>query len=335
MTLHRTLAMGSAFAMAFGLAGCGGSDGGGSAAPVAVAPAPSPAPAPAPTPTPTTGVMPVAPARFIAGISPGQGLLASLSCANGSFTFAEMPLNGPRVLQINSIASVNVRNGSAGNGLSIIYDAVDSYTLGLGFDDVIAVLPSHKQAPLTVAYDYFRAPGYEFELDRNATSLNFSSITLGRFYSEGTGLCFYAAGSNLGPGITLGLNRYAGIADGFALLSGKTSRLFGSPVSVTVDYPQRSGTVRIDLVGREPPFGEFFGATANAIGQATAQFALTPGSNYISDATLTGPGGSTGTITGQVFAGGSAVGLVFDLRFPNGDRAFGTIATEIPPSDDW
>lgn len=331
MTLHRTLAMASAIAMAFGLAGCGGSDGdGGNAVPVAVAPTPTPTP----TPTPISTNAPVAPGPLIAGAAPGRGvLLAPLSCANGSFTFAEETNESLRMFLINSIVSVNVRNGSAGNGLSIGYDALDTYTLGLGFDDVVAALPSHKQSPLTAAYDYFRAPGYEFEFYRNATLPIFGSVTLGRMYSDTFGLCFYAAGQISAPE-ALGLNGYAGIADGFALLSGRTTRLFGSSANVSIDYPQRSGTVRIDLAGREPPFGEFLGAAATPIGQATAQFVLTPGSNYISDATLTGPSGSTGTITGLVYGGGLAVGLVFDLRFPNGDRAFGAVAAEIPRSED-
>lgn len=318
--------------IAFGLAACGGGSGDGSAAaPIGLA-------SPTPTPTPTSTPTPAITGQLIAGAVPGQHLLAPLVCADGSFVVATRGEEPDVLADLNSIAQVGIRNGSAGNALDIFYRNTDSYDLGFGFDDVAWLMPSDKHQVLSSAYDYFNASGLlELELYRNALAQRFRFVTLGRtsFMAAGTNVnataCFFAAGLGGLSLPTSGIANYSGLADGIALFGGRATRLFGSSATATVDYSTRSATVRINLASREPPFGEFLNSSPMPIGQATAQIALTPNSDYFAEDTpFTGPDGSSGTITGKAFAGGAALGFVYELRFPNGDRAFGSIAVELP-----
>ncbi|HYD08034.1 MAG TPA: hypothetical protein VEC60_20025, partial [Reyranella sp.] len=130
-----------------------------------------------------------------------------------------------------------------------------------------------------------------------------------------------------------GTTDYAGFADGIALIGGKASRLFGSDAQASLDYAARTGTLRIDLAGRDAPFGEFLDATSTPIGQATFQFRLSSNpsfANYVEPVSIDGPGQATGDFTGIAFGGGAAIGVVFALTLPNGDRLFGTAAVERP-----
>lgn len=317
-------------AMALALAGCGGggSDGGNSGGTVAVSPPP-------PSSTPTTPAQTPAPTLAtvaIAGAMPGQTLAAPEACAVGVFSFTGNP---PRLDGIRSIRTLGLLNGQPGNGLDIVYRDTDSYDLIFGFDDVGLIRPGDKRISQTVAYDNFNlGNSFEFEIYRNVGAQSFQYVTLGRQGSMITAdpvdtgyACFYAAGREATLPAS-GTGGFIGFADGVALVGGRASRLFGSAASASIDFAARTGTVRIDLAGRDAPFREFVGATAMPIGQATAQFALNPGASYIDDAPLSGPGGSSGTITGLMLGGGRAIAFAFELRFPNGDRAFGAVAVE-------
>jgi hypothetical protein len=231
---------------------------------------------------------------------------------------------------------VVVTNGQSGNGVDIGYEGNDSYNVTLGFDYGGGfVRPTHKLVSQTSAFDYFNVGGaFEFEIYRNVGAQLLRNVTLGRhgtIDAAGTGqACFYAAGLASTPLPSSGAFSYSGFGDGIAQIGGRTTRLFGSSATATFDFAQRTGTIRIDLTGREPAFGEIVGASGTPIGSATAQLSLVPGTDYVADAILHGPGGATGTINGRVFAGGAATGLAFELSFANGDRVIGTIALQGP-----
>jgi hypothetical protein len=314
---------------ALALAGCGGGGSNGGGAPPGVVVSPTPSPTPTATPTPT-------PSPLVADTTPGQSLFAPRVCAEGSFTFAPEANATRRLTAINSISNLSLGNGSNSSMLEILYRAADTYEVAFTFDDRVDVDPSHKRAPLTTAYDYFRSlttafnSNYEFEIYRNGTAQRFNFVTLGRI-SLDTLTCFYVAGRIPSPLPGSGVSSYDGIADGVGLQGGRTTRLFGSAAAATVDFAQGTATVRIDLASREPAFGEFLAATPAPVGQATAQLTLVGGADTaFRSAPLAGPNGSTGTITGIVFGGGAALGFVFELPLPNGDRYFGVAAVERP-----
>ena len=331
MILSRQAIGAASLAMAFALVGCGGaSNGGANAPPPIAAPAPAPAPSPTPTPMPTPSPSPAPSGPAIAGAVPGQSLSAPLVCGQGDATFAAGSM---RLTDFDSI----VRTYLAVGYLDIAYRGGDTFDLVFGFDDVGTMRPADKRSPLSSACDYFDAGnGFELELYRNALSQQFRSITLGRtnFVDVGPGIdgaaCFFAAGLGAPPPPTAGAENYAGFVDGLSLQNGDAMRLFGSVATATIDYAARTGTVQIDLRGRGSPFGEFLNATPTSIGRAQAQFTIPASSSFIPETSLTGPSGSSGSITGQLFAGGAAVGFIFELRFPNGDRLFGAAAVERP-----
>lgn len=325
-------------AVAISLASCGGggSDGSGGGT-VAVAPAPTSTPAPTPTSSPTPSPSPSS-TTAIAGALPGQSLRTAEACARGSFSFAGSP---PRLSGIGTITGLGAFNGAAGNGLDIVYRGPDSYDLIFGFDDVGLIRSGNKRPSATAAYDNFNlGNSYEFEIYNNVGAQSLQRVTMGR---EGSAItsdptatgysCFYVAGlsNTLLPGS--GTTDYAGFADGIALIGGKASRLFGSTATASVDYAGRTGTLRIDLAGRDAPFGEFLDATATPIGRTTFQFKLSSNpsfANYVEPVSIDGPGPATGDFTGIAFGGGAAIGLVFALTLPNGDRLFGSAAVERP-----
>jgi len=314
-------------------AGCGeesGNVGGGAVAvdPVPTpTPTPTPTPSPTPTPTPTTG---------IAGALQGQSLRAAEACAQGTFAFDGSP---PRLSDIGSIGSLVAFDGAAGNGLDIVYRGTDSYDLVFGFDDVGLIRPSDKRASATAAYDNFNlGNGFEFEIYRNIGAQNLERVTLGRqgspilAGSAATGYtCFYAAGFNAASLPSSGTTDYAGFADGIALIGGRSTRLFASAAVASLDHAARSGTLRIDLAGRDAPFGEFLNAAATPIGRMTIQFRLSSNPDFANSVELLsidGPGQATGEVTGLVFGEGAAIGFVFALTMANGDRLFGSAAVE-------
>ena len=320
-------------AIAVALASCG--DGGGGAAgggAVVVAPTPSPTsttPTPVPTPLSTAA---------IAGALQGQSLRTAEACARGTFSFAGSP---PRLSGIGTITSVGAFNGAAGNGLDIVYRGPDSYDLVFGFDDLGLIRPGDKRMSATAAYDNFNlGNGYEFEIYRNIGARSLQRVTMGREGSPITAdptatgyTCFYAAGLNDTSLPTSGTTDYAGFADGIALIDGKATRLFGSAAVVSLDYAARTGTVRIDLASRDTPFGEFLAGPATPIGRTTWQFKLSSNpsfANYVEPVSIEGPGQATGDFPGIAFGGGAAIGLVFALTTPNGDRVFGSVAVERP-----
>ena len=331
-------------ALALALAACGGGSSGsaaGGGGAVAVAPTPTPAPTatstPIPTPTPTSFST-----AAIAGALPGQSLRTAQACAFGDFTFAGSP---PRLSGIGTIydtgAFNGAFNGAAGNGLDIVYRGSDSYDLIFGFDDVGLIRPGDKRPSATAAYDNFNlGNGFEFEIYRNVGAQSLQRVTIGREGSpigadpKATGYtCFYAAGLSDTSLPGSGTTNYAGFADGIALIGGKASRLFGSTATASLDYAARTGTLRIDLAGRDAPFGEFLDAAATPSGRTTIQFKLSsnPGfANYVEPVSIEGPGPATGDFTGIAFDGGAAIGFVFTLTLPNGDRVFGVAAVEPP-----
>lgn len=344
MITYRTFTAISLAALAIGLAACGGggSANGGAPPPVAVAPAPSPTPPPmpAPSPSPTPSPTPAPASALIANAAVGQSLIAPLSCATGSVTAVTETDGSRRQTGIGAINDLQIEDNNGGAGLSIGYRASDTYDLQLGFDDPItSASPAQKRTPLATAYDYFRDSFQELEIYRNVLPQKFDFVTLGRLSQAGTfrfgdaTTCFYAAGPSSSPLPATGVASYSGLVDGIALLGGRATRLFGSPAAASVNFSARTGTVRIDLATRELPFGDFLSSTPTPIGSATAQLVLPPGDgqNYFArQAPLTGPDGSTGTISGLAFNGGAALGLVFELHYPNGDRVFGAVAVERP-----
>ena len=216
--------------------------------------------------------------------------------------------------------------------MRIFYNGEDNYRLELAFGNDVFVTPLDKQAPLTTGFDYFRSVGYEFELLRVPRQNGVNLVTLGRLRYDSANLCFFAAGISSGSVPSGGSQITAGSVDGVALIGGRVTRLFNSAAEATFDYRTRIVTLRLELSGRDQPFGDFIASPSGPIGQATARLTLPLGSNYFSTATLAGPGNSTGRIGGVVFRGGDALGLVFELSYPNGDQIFGAIGTERIPS---
>ena len=120
---------------------------------------------------------------------------------------------------------------------------------------------------------------------------------------------------------------FYGIVDGLIVSNNSVRRLFGSTVTGSIDAGQGAVQIRIELASRDAPFGEFLDAAPTTMGVATARLPYTgPG---FAVATLTGPDGSTGTIRGQFYENLVGLGFVFELRYPNGDRVFGAIATDL------
>jgi hypothetical protein len=220
---------------------------------------------------------------------------------------------------------VRLSNGAAGNAIRIRYLGKDSYEVELGFDDVVLISPNHKQSSPNSAYQYFNALGYELEIYEPAVN-----ATFGRLFTETWGLCFFAAGLVAGTLPGSGTATYTGSSDGLAIINGMPRRLFGSAVSVSLNYATRTATVQIDLAGRDPAFGEFANAAPLPIGRATAQLTFAADTGYFADAPLAGPGGSTGSMTGQLFRQGNGAGFVYTLNFANGDKLIGSAAGQIP-----
>lgn len=287
--------------------------GGGSSSPAPTSGAPA---APEPSPSPGVPIPPPgsSPAPTVGGASTGETLRAGVSCATGTFNLA-----GGRPVAVTSLTGLSVRNGQAGNGLDIRYDAQDGYTIGLGFDDSFSVTPLDKRAQLIPGNDLFAASSYEFSINRQ-----YASSTFGHLYTSTWGLCFYAGGIPTPLAANAGLAELIGSADGIIVAGGDDRRLYDSPVTATMNYATRALDVTLTLRSRDAPFGATQGEPQVSHGTVTARLNLPPASTYFEDAPLVGTGVSTGTITG-VLVRDRAVALVFNLTFANGDRAVGAL----------
>lgn len=124
----------------------------------------------------------------------------------------------------------------------------------------------------------------ELNIYRNGGSARLEWATFGLLAATSE-QCFFGIGVSPSSVPTTGAADYSGIADGLVTDGSGTHRLFGSRVTITINYATGAGLVRLDLVGRDDPFGNF---QAEASGPAT---------------TLSGAiGSTTGGFSGELFS---------------------------------
>ena len=244
--------------------------------------------------------------------SPTRGYVACAGSATLQFeTFAD---GTRRIAGMSSISAPKIVD----NHIDIYYQAPSSFRLdfnGFGGDSFGA---ADERAAQLVGYRYFVRASSEFEIGTSASG----KALLGR-YSDTSGICFFAAGPDPRP-LMSGSGSFAGSADGIALLGGAARRLYDtSTARGTIDFDRAQIDLTLSLVGRE------FRNPVNpvAIGSAAGRLGFGP-NGYVSG-TLAGPGGSTGTVAGSFFDNGTGLGLVFELRYPNGSRIYGAAATDV------
>lgn len=281
-------------AIAIALAGCGGGNDAGVAA-----------------------VVPSWPANAeIARVAPDDTLRGNMVCAAGSFVHDTFP-DGTR--RLTSVSAVGVPKSD--NQLAVAYRGPDGFLLdvnGFGGDNFGA---SDKRDAVYPDYWYFVRGSSEFEIG----TASLGDAALGR-YSDGSSLCFFAVGSDRRPLVSGSGFDFSGFADGIAWVGGAATRLYrDSRARGTIDFDRGQIELTLELTGRESPFQKLLNPVT--FGTATGRLAITPAGAL--SGILTGPGGSTGTVSGRLFEYGVGLGLVFELSYPNGDRIYGAIAADM------
>lgn len=309
-------------ALVCALAGCGG-DGGTSGTVVATStstPTPPPA-APPPPPPPATGLP-------IARVSPGGTLAGNIVCAGGDFRYEATADGGRRLVDVTRVGAAD----PARIGISIAYQATNSFRVdvnGFGGTAFVPAEVKNEAAGSSWPMVYFRklpAQQYidEFEInDGNGPLHSLVNVTLGRL-SDGASLCFFAAGSDRPVGTLPAIRDLYVVADGLGLFSGVARRIGASTAGARIDGTARTIDLYFDVTAHAAPFGQPSGTMT--LGRASARLPLTI--NGATSGTLTGPGGSSGTIVGRLFENGGGAGFAFDLSYPNGDRIFGSITAD-------
>lgn len=307
--------------LATGLAGCGesGTVIAASVAPTPIAAATPPPPSPPPPQPPAAGA--------IARITPGGVLTGTLACARGDLQFTATADGGRRLGDVKRLGPIKIDNV-----VYISYLATNNFYIDVNGFGGSSFLPSElksESAGSTWPMLYFRKlPDRQYveELeihDGNGPGKGLVDSTLGR-YSDGQSLCFFAVGSDRGPIAGQGRNTLGIVADGIIVDGTGARRIAVSTASADVNWSARTIDIYFDMHATVAPFGQITNSTA--LGRATARLSVSP-IGVISGA-LDGPGGSSGRIMGSFFEFGNGAGLVFELTYPNGDRAFGALALD-------
>jgi hypothetical protein len=219
---------------------------------------------------------------------------------------------------------------------SLAYQAAATFAFdNNGFGGAIFV-PADKRASNspTQTHDVFVHvyPGpspSELQLWTPASSKGLAFATVGLLAEDydGGSLCFFAAGKEISDLPTSNGFDYFGYADGLTQLGGSNQRMQGSEFSMALDFGTKTGTVKLDLVGREDPFGDLSEGSSTSLGTLTGMVTL---SGNTLTGTLSGANGVSGTVRGQFFNQlAQGVGIVFELKDPAGATAIGAAAADI------
>ena len=229
---------------------------------------------------------------------------------------------------ITSITSASLGGGMAYPPLQIHYAAVDTFALDVNGFGGSSFAPIDRRGSISEKFGHLRKGNEELEIDTGQSGL--SLVTFGRF-SWKEELCFFAAGARTANFLVDGDYPFAGVADGVfvSASSGRTYRVYGSIVEGTIFANAREVAVTIRFTGRDWPFDDFPDSEPVDLGVATARIPYAVSS--FDFAKFAGPGGSTGTITGQFHDRLASLSFVYELTYPNGDRMFGAAAAELAP----
>lgn len=313
-----------AVAIAVSLVGCRGDSSGGSGGQNSItSPAPTPSP-PAPPPPPPTQ-SPAAPARTIAGASPGDTLVGIQTCArDGAVRDSE-----GHVIGLTDFTSAKIDNF-----VTLKYVAVDSFELDLNGFGGPSYVPADKRTSPDRAYDQFlnRTQGEFFLFKDGGPFGSFTFATLG--LDNSSGLCFFAVGLQPSSLPNIGSDTYFARADGIAKVDGQLLRLFGTEGRLDVNYETGAALLELTINGRGHPFADFTGQVATSIATVRATLQLRERGGF--SASLSGSNGYTGSVTGMLVSnernvsgrGGAGAVLTFELRNSQGEVMTGAIAAE-------
>jgi hypothetical protein len=246
-------------------------------------------------------------------------LQGSMVCAAGSFEYQPYPDGTRRLTSMSTLGVPKIDNF-----VSVAYRGVDGFQLDInGFGGDTFGSLDQREAVFRDTW-YFVQGSSEFEIG----SASLGDASLGR-YSDGTSLCFFAVGSVRRPLLfqvsPSQPSQFSGFADGIAWVGGAARRLYrDSGVSGTIDYDRGQIELTLELTGRASPFQKLQNPVT--LGIASGRLSIAP-TGAISGV-LTGPEGSTGTVSGGLFEYGLGLGLIFELSYPNGDRIYGAIAAD-------
>lgn len=282
------------------LAGCGGGDGG---------PAPTGGGATSsPTPTPTTGVIP----------DPGGAKLGGLVIP-GSLSGLAVCTQVPPSRADGRV--VDVSNGDLNTAnLSINVDTNFTYAIDMGGFGGPTFKSSDRRGGLD--FEVFTADGEELQITKTSTT----SSTFGLFTN--VGLCFFAAAPFFpSTGAINARHYYGGFTDGLTQIAGDNDRLYASLGEMYFDPATSRYNLTIYLRSVENPFAEMRGQPSTSLGRATASLTLT--GRTFEDATISGPLGLPGTVSGKI--GGEndqAALLTFRMKNAAGDQIWGVFSAD-------
>jgi len=299
--------------MGFIVLALGGCEDGSTPPLTVVSPTPSPSPSPSPTPTPT----PI-PTTRVGQADVGQSFGGPMACAGGIFARTAQPDGTSQMSGVASLTAPKIDNR-----LQVGYPAVNTYRLDVNGMGGPTFDPVDKKAGPTFIYDYFRDLADEFEIYRNILDNDLVFVTLGR-YSDNSQLCFFAAGGPQ-PFVHPG-NRFQapfpfmGFGDGIFLSNGTALRLLESSANADVNYIASTVAIKLVLRGRAPVFGDLAGSTTEE--SVTGTVPISPNGSIAG--VLSGSGGLTGTVSGQLYdASPTGMTVAFQLARANGDIYYG------------
>lgn len=233
------------------------------------------------------------------------------------------------------ITGVNLTAAKTDNVVRILYESVDTYALDVNGFGGPRVVASDKRNWSGGPYDLFAsAQGDRVQMFRNGPFGSAIFATLGTDYSAAA--CFFAVGQapdSAPPEIWT----YNGRIDGLARIGTRTLRLYGIGAQLLPNAGAggRTAALRLRVVGRESPFGDFHLQAESALAELTAAVELRPDGRIVVGP-LSGDG-FAGSITGRLVgagaanvtgSGGAGAVFTFEVRNGAGDVMFGVIAAE-------
>ena len=302
------------------LTACGGGGSGGSPASAATSP-PAVATPPAPPPVVTT---PQASPK-IASATPGETLEGVMACARDAAVRNES----------GDVTGLTLTAAKTDNNLRILYEAVDTYALDVNGFGGPRVVASDKRSWNGGPYDMFvSAQGDRVQLFRNGPFGSAIFSILGT--DQSAGACFFAIGQ-APDSAPPEMWSYDGRIDGLARIGARSYRLYGYSAQILPNAGAggRTAALRLRVVGREAPFGDFHLQAETPLAELTATVELRPDGRLVTGP-LTGDG-YVGSVTGRLVgagaanvtgSGGAGAVFTFEVRNAAGDVMFGVIAAE-------